>query len=660
MKKWLMPATLALLLSGTLVATFARSEYLIPWIWMAIIVPVGLFYFVQGRNSAKTYLPALAVIAITIATLANPVTLAFFRTSGDWNRNYPKKFSSYQELENFVGSQDGGGVRIFTVLPPVFSLGKAAEGSDFTLDIGDSSAGIADDYSTTNVQVEGVDEADIVKTDGTYLYVLSRGRIVILLASPAASAKILSMITLEGTPLEMFINKDRLIVFEAVWGNQVLPSIKTDLMYLRYPELTLVEVYDITDRETPALLSKMEISGGYFSSRMINNYVYLITNMAIVYENENIVLPWISTNNETKIVPATDIYYFDNIYYPYVFATIAAIDVQEGKLAEEKVFLTTQAGCMYVSPRNIYITHTSGRTSNAQGKEEWITNTTIHKMSISAGGIEYLYTGEVPGQILNQFSMDEHNGYFRIATTTGDVWSGNAKNNIYILNEDLSLAGKIEGLAPGERIYSARFMGNRVYLVTFVKVDPLFVIDLSDPGNPKVLGELKIPGYSDYLHPYDETHLIGLGKETTESPDGDFALYQGVKLALFDVSDPENPKVISKYIIGERGTDSYALSDHRAFLFSRSRNLLVIPITLVEAGTWDWQGACVFDISLAEGLKLRGRISHADPAEKEPILDPASFVIRSLYIDNVLYTISEGQVKMNDLSDLSEINAIKL
>lgn len=315
---------------------------------------------------------------------------------------------------------------------------------------------------------------------------------------------------------------------------------------------------------------------------------------------------------------------------------------------------------MYVSLNNIYIAHTSGQLLKTENKEEWLLSTTIHKISVSDGMIDYRGEGEVPGQILNQFSMDEYNGYFRIATTTGDIWEGNSKNNIYVFNEDLRLVGKIEGLAPGERIYSARFMGNRVYLVTFVKVDPLFVIDLSDPANPKVLGELKIPGYSDYLHPYDESHIIGLGKETSDSPDADFALYQGVKLAIFDVSNPENPKEIAKYIIGERGTDSYALSDHRAFLFSHSKNLLVIPITLVEGESWNWQGAYVFNVSLTDGINLKGKISHAEPTNSEPTLDPSRFVMRSLYINEVLYTISEEQVKMNNLSDISEINFIKI
>jgi len=664
MNRWLMPVMLALLLSTGLGATWAGLEYAIPWIWMTIIIPVASFYFIKGRNSARTYLPALAVIVATTLVLASPAMLASFGIVSNRNQGSLRRFSSYEELKNFVGSQystDGTGVEIFTVIPPVFAPGvKAAEDSGFSVSIGNGSVNMSTDYSTTNVQVEGVDEADIVKTDGTYLYILSKGRVVILMANPAEEARILSTIKIEGIPLEIFVNGDKLVVFEGLWGNLIESLKESRFMYIQYPEQTRVEIYDISDRENPKLSNKIELSGGYFSSRMIGDYVYVVANMSVIYENEHIILPQLSIDSMTKTVPATDIYYFDNIHYPYVFATITAIDVQNAKQVDGKVLLTTQANCMYVSLNNIYIAYTNGRLVTVRGQDEWVANTTIHRISISDGKIEYRARGEVPGQVLNQFSMDEYNGYFRIATTTGDMWSSSAQNNVYVLGDDLSVVGKIEGLAPGERIYSARFMGNRVYLVTFLRVDPLFVIDLSDPTNPKVMGELKIPGYSDYLHPYDETHIIGLGKETTDSPGGDFALYQGVKLALFDVSNPENPKEISKYLIGERGTDSFALSDHRAFLFSRSKNLLVIPITLVEGEQQNWQGAYVFDISLTGGLVLKGRITHSDFMSPERGWDYTNFVMRSLYIDDVLYTVSEDQVKMNSLADLGEINSVPM
>ena len=278
--------------------------------------------------------------------------------------------------------------------------------------------------------------------------------------------------------------------------------------------------------------------------------------------------------------------------------------------------------------------------------------------------------------------MDEYNGYFRIATTTGHVArnmeEATSANHIYVLNLNMSIVGKIENIAPGETIYSARFMGNRCYLVTFKKVDPFFVIDLEDPTNPKILGKLKISGYSDYLHPYDENHIIGIGKETVEAEGGDFAWYQGVKISLFDVSDVENPKEISKYVIGNRGTETPVLYDHKALLFDKNRNLLVIPVLVAEIneeeypegvppyihGEYTWQGVYVFKISLEEGIILRGKITHLENETISMIdyyyLYSPYMVKRALYIGNVLYTISDKKIKMNSLDTLDKINEIEL
>ena len=323
---------------------------------------------------------------------------------------------------------------------------------------------------------------------------------------------------------------------------------------------------------------------------------------------------------------------------------------------------------LYVSTDNIYLTFPMWGGSVGDSER-----TTIHRIHIDGSAMNYTATGEVPGMVLNQFSMDEYDDYFRVATTT---YGQKTQNNVYVLNMSLNITGSLTGLAPRETIYSARFMGERCYLVTFKQVDPLFVIDLSDPRNPEKLGYLKVTGYSDYLHPYDETHIIGIGKETTDA--GEFAWYQGVKISLFDISDVSNPREISKLEIGDRGTDSPVLSDHKAFLFDKSRNLMVIPILVAEVDqseypegvpSWAhgepvWQGAYVFDISVDNGLQLRGRITHIDdPSALEQgfyySYSPFS-VDRSLYIDNVLYTISDAKIKMNNLENLDYINEVEL
>ena len=283
--------------------------------------------------------------------------------------------------------------------------------------------------------------------------------------------------------------------------------------------------------------------------------------------------------------------------------------------------------------------------------------TIIHKISIDNGKIEYKIQGYAPGNVLNQFSMDEYNGYFRIATTTSGYGTAESKNHVYVLDSELNIVGKLEDLASGERIYSARFIGNKAYMVTFRQIDPLFVIDLENPTNPNVLGYLKIPGVSDYLHPYDENHIIGVGRDATEE-----GRMLGMKLSLFDVTDVENPTEISKYIIGERGTSSEALNDHKAFLFSRAKNLLVIPVQLAEGGKYNiFQGAYVFSLDIENGFDLKGTVTHRNQtAEEKYYYDYGATIRRSLYIADVLYTISQKMVKMNSLDDMSEINKVDL
>jgi uncharacterized secreted protein with C-terminal beta-propeller domain len=538
----------------------------------------------------------------------------------------------------------------------------------------------ASDYSTTNIQVEGVDEADIVKSDGRYIYVVSGNLFYIVDAYPAENAKVISKIRTGMTSTELFVNEDKVVLFG----------------YSKYGG-TAVRIYDISNKTKPVLEKKFSMKGYYSDSRMIGDYVYMIVNKPVYRwyaQGEEIELPSISYDNETnESAGCGRVYYFDEPSDSYSFSTVLSIDLEDNNVTS-KVFLTGSSENIFVSEDNIYVTHTTPRyyygitedvikkTTGIPIRPDYSEKTIIHRLAIGNGSVEYKAKGEVPGRVLNQFSMDEYDGYFRIATTSGSVarFSGDAtsKNNVYVLDEDLETVGKLEDLAPGETIYSARFMGKRAYLVTFRKVDPLFVIDLAEPKDPQVLGKLKIPGYSDYLHPYDENHLIGLGKEAIPADNGDFSWFQGVKLSLFDVTNVSKPKEIAKYEIGDRGTDSYALRDHKAFLFSKSKNLLVIPVLLAEIdessyagrseqwqyGDYTFQGAYVFDVSKQNGFKLKGRVTHMDN-QSELMKSGYYFysdysVKRSLYMDDVLYTISDELIKANSLKDLKEIKEVEL
>jgi uncharacterized secreted protein with C-terminal beta-propeller domain len=594
------------------------------------------------------------------------------------------KFSSSEQLANFIESsaeeyyfdyatKSGGTFPIFRGRGFVLESASSASSAD---SLG-STPPSPQDYSGTNIQVEGVDEADLVKTDGNYIYLVSGEIVYIVRAFPAEEAEIVAAFEPGLRVSELYVSGDKLVAIHApdyyyFWYDwDIVPPEKEQAIR------TTAFVYDISDRAQPVLEREVGVDGYYTSSRMIGDYVYLIASMPALLNFTEPILPGIREGNETCVVEATDVWFVNNTDNNYGYTNIVALNVQD--LEEEvtsETYLMGSSSNVYASMDNIYLTSLEWVFKHDVGWE----TTTVYKLSVDGGSIELVAEGTVPGRVLNQFSMDERGDYFRIATTSGQVSrsGGGTSNNLYVLNFTMGISGRLEGLAPGEDIYSARFMGERCYLVTFKKVDPLFVIDLADPEKPTVLGKLKIPGYSDYLHPYDENTLIGIGKETVEAEEGNFAWYQGVKVSLFDVSDVSDPKELAKYEIGDRGTDSPALYNHKAFLFSLSRNLLVIPVLEAQIdssdygsqvpdnayGDYVYQGAYVFNISREDGIQLRGRVSHID--------DPQTFlrsgywfesdlsVERSLYIEDTLYTISGGMIKMNGLDDLSEIGRVNL
>src|SRR3989344_1922729 len=659
----------------------------------------------------KTLLVILGLVVITGLILS---VLPVAEHPPNINKDI-KRFPSIEDISNYINTKrdeynkiQGSRRSIFSEVlqsgAPMFQTFQkvASVSSDNT----DSGSG---DYSKTNIQVQGVDEADIVKNDGKYIYTAFGDTITIINAYPAENSKILSAVKINGNVNEIFINNNKLVVFgternigplpfEGNTGAKILPSPLPPQRYYYEPK-SFIKVYDIENKEKPNLERSLVYDGNYFDSRMIDDHVYTIINQPVDYyrnENSNLSLPEIKYNGKKISLKATDIQYFDDVIdYSYQLTTIIALNLDNDNEPAKQSFLTGYNNNMYVSNDNIYLTSTKYlpyRTYEKVLPEEMIQSerTVIQKISIDEDKIDYVATGEISGHILNQFSMDEFEGNFRIATTTGEAFNGNSVNNMYVLDEDMNLIGRLENLARSEKIYSVRFIGKRAYMVTFKKTDPLFVIDLSNPGNPKVLGELKIPGYSDYLHPYDENHIIGIGKEAVDASEEDrfgrnldFAWYQGIKISLFDVTDVENPKEISKFNIGDRGTDSEALRDHKAFLFDKEKKLLVIPISLYEInreqypngvpanayGQLTFEGAYVLSLDLENGLRLNGRISHLSNYDLDRLASKKGDyyypnynlrIMRSMYIDNVLYTVSARLVKANNLDNLEDIKSIKL
>lgn len=291
-------------------------------------------------------------------------------------------------------------------------------------------------------------------------------------------------------------------------------------------------------------------------------------------------------------------------------------------------------------------------------------NTYIYKFKLEDSKATYINAGSVPGKILNQFSMDEKDGYFRIATTNSSNWSSETNtNNLYVLNENLEIVGKIEDLAKGEKIYSVRFMQNRAYMVTFVETDPLFVIDLSEPTNPMVLGELKIPGYSKYLHPYDENHIIGFGEKTKTNEDGG-VVTDGMKMALFDVTNPNKPQELYSVDIGDQGTYSELLYNHKALLFLKEKNIIAFPINIKEeeddTTKLKFQGAVVYGLDLENGFTLKGQIAHMQITDEYNDYEYTKQVERIIYIKDSLYTLSESLIKATDINTMEETANIEI
>lgn len=563
-------------------------------------------------------------------------------------------------------------------------------------------------YSKTNNQVTGVDEADIVQTDGQYIYQVNQNRIIITKAYPAEDMKVSSIVESAGSnfyPKEIYIGGQRLVVIgsgitykpynDALYATPTpLPAQPYSTGYYSQVQLSTCKaiIYDTSDKSNIKKLREIELEGNYVSSRKIGSLVYLVSNKNFSYYlDKNTILPsYRDTYEGSGFTPInyTEIHYIPEFVKPSIM-TIAGFNISDESDKVKVSSFLGDAQKMYVSEQSMYIaatdyytygpvinvvpmpiptgvTPTPGIISSPIPTAAPIRNyhydtTLVYKLALNNGAVKYQGKGEVPGRILNQFSMDEYNDTFRIATTSG----GNMYNNLYVLDKDMSVIGRLEKMAPGEKIYSTRFMGEKAFIVTFRLVDPLFVINLKDPAKPAVLGDLKIPGYSDYLQPYDENHLIGFGKDTVNG------LMQGVKLALFDVTDVKNPVQEFSETIGTRGTSSELNYNHRALLFDKDKNLLAFPILVYENipssslyGQASFQGFYIYGIDLNKGFVLKGRITHISSqngaAQFYYYSTNSEFIKRGLYINDVLYTISDAKIKANDLSDLKEINTLPL
>lgn len=557
----------------------------------------------------------------------------------------------------------------------------------------------SNDYSTTNIQVENVDEADIIKNDGKYLYSLSDNDVIITNSEDPENIRVASKITVsQGTPVDLMLYNNKLVIISDYY-------ISANSYRYNNTNNTIVDVYDIQDKTTPKRVKTYTLYEPYYTSRCINNKLYVISSGKLRKDDNNkddIATYYYEDNNKIDI-KLKDIKYLKDIKTnnQTLISTLDLDNPTENINLQSYLIDISNA---YVSQNNIYLLNQSYKYSNdctplsaifgfkgilglsdySSSSSDSDTSTTIYKFNIlDNGSIKYSAKAKETGKTINQFSLDEYNGNLRVA-----LYNTNG-SKVVVFNDNLEKIGQTSYLAKGENMYSSRFFGNKAYLVTYRTVDPLYVIDLSEPTTPKVLGELKIPGYSTYLHPYDENHIIGIGMETKETVNRNSfgrvtftsSRIVGMKMALFDVTDPNNPTQISSTVIGDSRTSSAILTNHKALLFSKEKELLAIPVnnyaedfeitnssdsysSIVNSYTsygkqYLSEGYLVYNINLKDGITLKGKVVHEGTSSRYSSYNNTK-LLRGAYIGNNLYTISEDMIKVNSLDNLKQLSELKL
>jgi uncharacterized secreted protein with C-terminal beta-propeller domain len=566
-------------------------------------------------------------------------------------------------------------------------------------------------HSDTNIQVAGVDESDIVKVgDDGYIYQIHNGVIRVVKGHPVVELTQTADIVLPDTnftPSGIYIQEGKLVVVGSAWQTLEQPALTSKMAYNYccwwggYSQ-TRALVYDVSDHANPKQIRDVAIDGDYLDSRRIGDNLYFVTRSYPRYYMYGDVssttikaadmLPSIVENKAgkttTRLMNVADVSYFPDFIEPD-YVVVASLNLaQPDKAVTTKAYLGS-GELVYASMQNLYLSaakYNFGGSSDIAPTQNNV-STQIYKFGIDKGAVTFAAVGEVDGTALNQFSMDENGDYFRIATTTQSWYSGTSEshNSLFVLNKDMATVGKLENLAKGEQIYSTRFMGNRCFIVTFKLTDPLFAIDLSTPENPFVAGELKIPGYSNYLHPYDENHLIGFGKDAAiyekeqggadEWWSGGSAFYQGLKMALFDISDMASPKEMYTVTIGDRGTNSPLLYNHKALYWDAEKHLFGFPVEVYQlpkgfdkTQPWNYgvgksQGAYIYEVTPENGFVQKAVLSQL-PATNITVDYGSStnygdyFVDRILRVDNSLFTLSNNQLNAYDLKDFKAQNKL--
>lgn len=542
---------------------------------------------------------------------------------------------------------------------------------------GASSSADAASYSTTNVQVEGIDEADIVKTDGNYIYIAGNNVVRIVGADKGKLSDSTAIrLATEKNVSEIYVDKNKLIILGTRWENngpilyregpalddQAVEESVTEAApltdqknigimppYKPPKSFSFADVYDISDPLKPIFLKGHEMEGSYQSSRKNGDIVYLVTNS---YPSGGTVLPMMkdtTVSNAEFSMKIGDVMIMPGHPCPG-YLIISALNVSNGDKTEVEA-ITAYGSTMYMNDSNMYLAFNDTGAS-----------TSIIKFKLEGMKVGYAGSGDVPGYLLNQFAMDEYQGNLRVATT---VWEKNS-NSLYILDPSMNIMGSVENLAKGETIYSVRFIKENGYVVTYRTMDPLFVFDLSDPKKPVLTGELEVPGFSSYLHPIGDDLLLGIGADTydiyrKDSSGKDVVIgtrQGGIKFSLFDISDKGKPKEISKYVVGDSGTWSEALNNHKAIMLDPANENVAIDayIGYVNGQKEGGQGAVVMGYD-NQKLTMKGILESKSSGVYG---NDIPYARRIIYIGDELYYIQEGRITSYHYDNLKEIDLLVL
>lgn len=486
-------------------------------------------------------------------------------------------------------------------------------------------------YSKTNTRTENVDEGDIVKTDGRYLYVVKEeGNGIGIVDTEGNKLEQITEITLEGEFCisEIYVENSYLIIL-GTESEEIYPA--GDAIYRTEYEYAVESVcdtksivYDISDKRQPKEIGECLQSGGYSTSRLNNGYLYVFSQYSVNNPEEERKEQYIPCVNEELL--SLDKICMPDTESPRNYTVITAIDIQNPSETTDSIGILSDQGLCYASAENIYLYETIWEEDGGRTTE-------IRKFSYGEGKLTGVAKTRVNGYLNDSFSIDEYNGYLRLVTTVDRT------NAVYVLDEKLEETGKIENLAKDERIYSARFMGDIGYFVTYRETDPLFSVDLSDPANPKIIGELKIPGFSEYLHPYGDGLLLGIGMED----DGNDEKDRRVKLSMFDISDPSNVKEIDKIVL----KDSYystAFEDYKSVLADAEKNLIGF-FTYGERETYHIYG---YD-----------RV-HGFTCKMQETTGKYAWHVRGVYLQDTFYLIDGNQIESYRLADFEKVDDLIL